>query len=153
MQQIVEGFMVQLGCPHSVDPKAANAGEGAPPPGSSFTILAGPEANSVVVRGTVGDESGCIPDEHDAARISNTVGTLAMANNDKPNTGGSQFFINVADNPMLNFWDDSESESKHPVFGKVIGDDGLDVIRRIAKVATDDERPSKPIKVTRIRIL
>lgn len=35
-----------------------------------------------------------------------------MANNDKPNTGGSQFFVNVADNAMLNFWDDSEAESK-----------------------------------------
>ena len=146
--------MVQMGCPHSADPKAAKAGEGAPPPGSSFTVLAGAEANSVVIRGTVGDESGCIPDEHDAARISNTVGTLAMANNDAPNTGGSQFFINVADNPSLDFWDCSESESKHPVFGKVTDEEGLDVIRGIAKVETDNsERPVKAIKVTKVRIV
>ncbi len=47
----------------------------------------------------------------------NDRGTIAMANAG-PNTGGSQFFINLVDN---NFLDD-----KHPAFGKVI--EGMDVM-------------------------
>ncbi|MEK6817282.1 MAG: peptidylprolyl isomerase, partial [Nanoarchaeota archaeon] len=56
----------------------------------------------------------------------NLRGTISMANSG-PNTGGSQFFINLVDN---NFLDD-----KHPAFGKVI--EGVDVIDKIAKVETD----------------
>lgn len=44
--------------------------------------------------------------------------------------------------------------SQHPVFGKVVGEDGLDVVHKIAKSRTDDnERPVKALKVTRITIL
>jgi peptidylprolyl isomerase len=103
----------------------------------------------VVVRGVDGDEAGCIPDEH-TEKISNSIGTLAMANNDAPNTGGSQFFINLSDNPELDWW--TPGDSKHPVFGKVVGD-GIDVVAKIGKVPTDeDERPSKPIKIKRIAL-
>ena len=38
---------------------------------------------------------GKIPDEL-VAEISNTPGTLSMANTGQPNTGGSQIFINTA---------------------------------------------------------
>lgn len=38
--RVVAGFMAQFGCPLSKDPKA-EAGEGAPPPGSEFTVLSG----------------------------------------------------------------------------------------------------------------
>ncbi|MBM3228773.1 peptidylprolyl isomerase, partial [Candidatus Pacearchaeota archaeon] len=47
----------------------------------------------------------------------NNRGTIAMANAG-PNTGGSQFFINLVDNNYL--------DGKHPVFGKVIS--GMDVV-------------------------
>ncbi len=53
----------------------------------------------------------------------NDRGTISMANAG-PNTGGSQFFINLVDNNFL--------DSKHPAFGKVI--EGMDVIDKIAKV-------------------
>ena len=46
----------------------------------------------------------------------NDRGTIAMANSG-PNTGGSQFFINLVGNNFL--------DTKHPVFGKVVID--LDV--------------------------
>ena len=66
----------------------------------------------------------------------NSRGTISMANAG-PNTGGSQFFINVVDNHYL--------DSKHPVFGKVV--EGMDVAEKISKVKRD--RGDKPVsKVT-----
>jgi peptidylprolyl isomerase len=50
-----------------------------------------------------------------------------------PNTGSSQFFINLVDNNYL--------DSKHPQFGKVIA--GMDVVDAIAKVRTN--RMDKPL--------
>jgi len=61
---------------------------------------------------------------------SNVRGTISMANAG-PNTGGSQFFINLADNSNLDF-NKQPLTSKHPVFGKVVK--GMDVVDAIAKV-------------------
>jgi cyclophilin family peptidyl-prolyl cis-trans isomerase len=73
----------------------------------------------------------------------NVRGTIAMANAG-PNTGGSQFFINLVDNPHLN--------SAHPVFGKVV--EGMDVVDRIGRVRTDrNDRPVTPVKITRATVL
>jgi peptidylprolyl isomerase len=55
----------------------------------------------------------------------NDRGTIAMANSG-PATGGSQFFINLANNNYL--------DEKHPVFGKVI--EGMDVVNTIGKART-----------------
>ena len=63
----------------------------------------------------------------------NNRGTLSMANSG-PNSGGSQFFINLVDNNFL--------DGKHPVFGKVI--EGMDVIDKIAKVQTNSQ--DKPLE-------
>jgi peptidylprolyl isomerase len=63
----------------------------------------------------------------------NDRGTLSMANAG-PNTGGSQFFINLVNNNFL--------DAKHPVFGTVV--DGMDVVDKIAKVATN--RQDKPLE-------
>ena len=72
----------------------------------------------------------------------NARGTISMANAG-PNTGGSQFFINVVDNHKLN--------PKHPAFGKVVA--GMDVVDRIAKVPTDqDDRPRKTVTITKARV-
>lgn len=72
----------------------------------------------------------------------NNRGTISMANAG-PNTGGSQFFINLVDNNYL--------DSKHPVFGKVI--EGMDVIDGIAKIQTDGmDRPLEEVKIIKATI-
>ena len=73
----------------------------------------------------------------------NLRGTISMANSG-PNTGGSQFFINLVDN---NFLDD-----KHPAFGKVI--EGMDIVDKIAKVETDNEdRPLEEVMIVKASII
>ena len=71
-----------------------------------------------------GDPGYKIPDEF-TAENKNSRGTIAMANAG-PNTGGSQFFINLVNNDYLN--------SKYPVFGKVVG--GMEVVDKIGAVKT-----------------
>ncbi len=73
---------------------------------------------------------------------SNDVGSLAMANSG-PNTNGSQFFINVADNSFLN--------TKHTVFGNVT--DGMDIVTAInsTKTVTNDI-PEKAVIIKSITI-
>ena len=67
----------------------------------------------------------------------NDRGTISMANAG-PNTGGSQFFINVVNNNFL--------DKKHPVFGKV--KEGMDVADRISKAKRDrNDRPVKEVKI------
>lgn len=73
----------------------------------------------------------------------NLRGTIAMANAG-PNTGGSQFFINLADNSHLN--------GRHPVFGKVV--EGMDVVDKIARVETDSsDRPISEIKIIKASVV
>lgn len=85
-----------------------------------------------------------IPDEFPAGRSNrNDRGTISMANAG-PNTGGSQFFINLVDNNYL--------DAKHPVFGKVV--EGMDVVDAIGKVPVDaNDRPVTPVVITSARML
>ncbi|MEM0140355.1 MAG: peptidylprolyl isomerase [Ferroplasma sp.] len=72
----------------------------------------------------------------------NDRGTIAMANAG-PNTGGSQFFINVVNNNYL--------DKMHPVFGKVVK--GLDVADKISKVKRDrNDKPVEKITIKKARI-
>ena len=67
----------------------------------------------------------------------NDRGTISMANAG-PNTGSSQFFINLVDN---NFRD-----GKHPTFGEVV--EGMDVVDAIAKVQTNSQdRPLEEVVI------
>jgi cyclophilin family peptidyl-prolyl cis-trans isomerase len=123
--RVIKGFMCQFGCPHSTDPNSQRAGTGGPP-------------------------HGTIPDEHPAdAKLSNEPGTLSMANTGRPNSGGSQFFINTVHNSFLDWF--SPGQSKHPVFGRVT--EGMDVVRKIETTPTGPgDRPVTPVKVSRITI-
>merc|ERR1712232_74610 len=139
--RVIPNFMAQFGCPNAKDPKSPRAGTGGPAPGSTFTNLAD---GSTVSR----NNGGSIPDEL-TAKISNEPGTLSMANTGQPNTGGSQFFINVKHNSFLDFFDTS-TPSKHPVFGKIT--ENYELVEKITKVKTSRDRPVEPIAMESITI-
>ena len=74
--------------------------------------------------------------------LSNIKGTISMANSG-PNTGGSQFFINVAANTFL--------DGKHAVFGKVI--DNYELVERISKMETNEEdQPVNDVIIKSVKI-
>ncbi|WP_214041087.1 peptidylprolyl isomerase [Methanoculleus sp.] len=82
---------------------------------------------------------------------SNVRGTIAMANTGRPNTGGSQFFINLVNNDFLD-WDNPRTPSAHPVFGEVAS--GMDVVDKIGKVKTDSsDRPRVPVRIEKAEVL
>ncbi|MDD4137983.1 MAG: peptidylprolyl isomerase [Methanoregula sp.] len=79
-----------------------------------------------------------IPDEFTPVNR-NDRGTISMANAG-PNTGGSQFFINLVNNNFL--------DGKHPVFGKVI--EGMAVVDKIGKTKTGHgDRPLKDVVIVK----
>lgn len=123
--RVIEGFMCQFGCPHSRDPRSSRAGTGGPP------------------HGTIKDE---FPP---GAKLSNEPGTLAMANTGRPDSGGSQFFINTVHNAYLDWF--SPGPSRHPVFGRVI--EGMEVVRKIeACPKGPGDRPDPPVKMIKVTV-
>jgi len=93
--------------------------------------------------GTGAGGPGYTIDDEFAESNRNFRGTISMANSG-PNTGGSQFFINLVDN---NYLDD-----RHPVFGKVI--EGMDVVDAIGRAPTDSsDRPINEVKIIEAKIV
>ena len=99
--------------------------------------------NGFMIQGGDPTGTGCgdpsIPDIKDefTRKNRNNRGTIAMANAG-PNTGSSQFFINLVNNNFL--------DGKHPQFGKVVA--GMEVVDAIAKVRTDPrDKPVKPVTI------
>ena len=84
-----------------------------------------------------------IEDEFTHQPNQNNRGTISMANAG-PNTGGSQFFINLVNNNFL--------DGKHPVFGEVV--EGMEVVDKIAKLQTDaNDRPVEEVKIIEAKII
>jgi cyclophilin family peptidyl-prolyl cis-trans isomerase len=114
--RVIEGFMIQGGDPLTKD-DSAQARWGTGGPGYTF-----------------GDEIH--------ANNKNAIGTISMANAG-PNTNGSQFFINVANNNFL--------DTKHTVFGTVVS--GMDVVEKLQGVETTaGDRPLSPVIITGITL-
>jgi peptidyl-prolyl cis-trans isomerase B (cyclophilin B) len=97
--RVVPGFMIQGGDPNTKDRDPRDDGIGGP--------------------------GYLIPDE--PTPISHRRGIVAMANKGNPDTGGSQFFIMVADKPAL--------DGSYTVFGHVVA--GMDVADAIAETPRD----------------
>ncbi len=90
--------------------------------------------------------------------LSNTRGTLAMARTGDPNSATAQFFINVVDNPRLDYTSDANGSTwGYCVFGKVIS--GLDVVDKIKAVPTGAQGPFKsdvpttPVVIEKISVI
>lgn len=62
----------------------------------------------------------------------NSRSSLAMARTSAPNSATSEFFINLVDNPTLDY--ESEAKPGYAVFGKVV--QGMDIVDAIAAVPT-----------------
>ena len=84
--------------------------------------------------------------------MTNVRGTIAMANIGQPNSGGSQFFINLSDNTNLDF-DKEPFSSKHPVFGRVV--EGMDIVDKISDISVKKlgNIPLEPIIIESIEIV
>jgi cyclophilin family peptidyl-prolyl cis-trans isomerase len=81
--------------------------------------------------------------------LTNDRGTIAMARTAILDSATAQFYINVVNNPMLNY----PSGGGYAVFGKVI--EGMDVVDKIKAVpttmATGDHVPVTPVVIESIR--
>jgi len=121
--RVIDNFMIQGGDPNSKGGDSSLYGRGGP----GYTI----------------------EDEFDP-ELSNLRGTISMANVGQPNSGGSQFFINLTNNIGLDF-DKQPNTSKHAVFGSVVA--GLEVVDAVAKVEVGErDIPLIPIVIESISI-
>ena len=66
-------------------------------------------------------------------KLSNVVGTIAMARTSDPHSATAQFYINVANNTFLNYA--SDAKPGYCVFGRVL--EGMGVVQQIKKVETE----------------
>jgi peptidyl-prolyl cis-trans isomerase A (cyclophilin A) len=86
--------------------------------------------------------------------LKNTIWSVAMARTGDPNSATAQFFINVVDNPGLDY--PGSDGWGYAVFGRVIK--GYEVVNKIKGVVVDDKGifqniPVKPITITKAVIL
>ncbi len=124
--RVIDGFMIQAGDPNSKGDNVMSYGTGGP----GYTVQ----------------------DEFVAGELlTNTRGTIAMANTGQPNSGGSQFFINTVDNVGLDF-DKEPHSSKHPVFGRVVK--GMEVVDAISQVEKGErDLPREPVIIESVKIV
>lgn len=78
------------------------------------------------------------PVENEAKNgLKNDRGSVAMARTADPHSATAQFFINVADNPFLNY--PGQDGWGYTVFGEVI--EGMDIVDKISQLPTSPKGP------------
>lgn len=82
--------------------------------------------------------------------LRNVRGAVGMARGSYPDSATTQFFINLSDNPSLDYNPAVEGANGYAVFGKVI--DGLAVVDSIARVPTGVEGPYRDVPIVPIVI-
>lgn len=81
--------------------------------------------------------------------LSNVRGSLAMARTNEPNSATSQFYINLVDNPLLDYA--SAASPGYAVFGQVV--DGLPVVDAIRAVPTSTRSGLANVPVTDVTLV
>lgn len=86
--------------------------------------------------------------------LRNVTGSIAMARTGDPHSASAQFFINLANNPSLDY--PSRDGWGYAAFGMVV--QGLDVVQKIGKVATGNAAghqnvPTTPIVIESARLI
>lgn len=114
--RVIKGFMIQAGDPQTKD-------------------------DTLMSRWGTGGPGYTFADEiHEENQ--NVIGSISMANAG-PDTNGSQFFINTADNNFL--------DTKHTVFGHVVN--GMEVVSAIESTQTGaNDRPAEPVIIERVTV-
>lgn len=84
--------------------------------------------------------------------LSNARGTIAMARTQAPDSATAQFYINLVNNPNLDY---RNGRAGYAVFGRVV--EGMDVVDRMAKVPTGNrgrfqDVPVEPVLIHAVRI-
>jgi cyclophilin family peptidyl-prolyl cis-trans isomerase len=82
--------------------------------------------------------------------LKNVRGSIAMARTSDPNSATAQFFINVVDNPNLDYRGDGPAEIGYAVFGKVTK--GMEVVDAIKAVPTTTKPPFANVPVEPVLI-
>ena len=120
--------------------------------GLTFHRIAKPGGNDYVIQG--GDPLGTgnggpgytvVEDPPGDTRYTRYVVGMAKAENERQGTSGSQFFIVTAAEAPL--------PADYAILGRVVG--GKDVVRRIARLATDPatEMPIDPVVISEVRVV
>lgn len=86
--------------------------------------------------------------------LKNEAGTLAMARTMDPHSATAQFFINVSDNPFLDY--PGQDGWGYAVFGKVV--EGMDVVNQMKGVETThrgghSDVPAEPIVIEKAEVV
>lgn len=145
--RVIPGFMIQGGDPNSRDENRTDDGMGGPLWSDVLDAADAAkveEVNALLqARGYAGiDEHAQIRAEFNSA--SHVRGTLSMARSQSPDSGGSQFFICVADTPHL--------DGKYTIFGRVAA--GLDIVDVIVSADRDNrDNPLQPIRIVKAEVL
>lgn len=82
--------------------------------------------------------------------LKNALGTIAMARTGDPHSASCQFFINLKDNFFLDHRSPTPEGWGYCAFGKVT--DGMDVVKRIAKVKTGSKNGHQDVPVEEVII-
>ncbi|MCP4745066.1 MAG: peptidyl-prolyl cis-trans isomerase [Desulfobacteraceae bacterium] len=84
--------------------------------------------------------------------LKNTVGAIAMARTNDPDSATSQFFINTVDNNFLDYKAKPATQWGYCVFGRVTK--GLDVVKAIENMPTKrGDVPNTPILIKKVQLL
>jgi peptidyl-prolyl cis-trans isomerase B (cyclophilin B) len=153
--RIVPGFVIQGGDPNSKDSDPHNDGTGGPRVQDVLTAgewqaysaadsLQGPAI--LAAKGYADVNGRAALKAEFSATVKHLRGTLSMARAPQVDSAGSQFFVCVADTPML--------DGKYTVFGHVVS--GLEVADKIVSAEMNPagrEAPAVPVQILKATVI